>query len=96
MVALTRRALGMARQDYVAAKDLGSWTCFDRGLVDAAVGLEELTGLPAVESLAGDRYDQRVFLAPPWLEIYWTDSERRHGMDEAAAEYERCSSPVRP
>ena len=89
MVAFARRALEMARQDYAAAKGLVGWTFFDRGLVDAAVGLEHLTGLPAVESLAADRYHQRVFMAPPWPEIYRTDSERRHGMDEAVAEYER-------
>jgi predicted ATPase len=30
-----------------------------------------------------------VFLAPPWPEIYVTDPERRHGFDEAVAEYAR-------
>ncbi|TNC64918.1 AAA family ATPase [Rubellimicrobium roseum] len=89
MVAFARRALEMARQDHTAAADLEGWTFFDRGLVDAAVGLEHLTGTPAVESLASDRYHQRVFMAPPWPGIYRTDSERRHGMDEAVAEYER-------
>lgn len=89
MVAFGRRALEMARQDYAAAKDLGGWTFFDRGLVDAAVGLEHLTRIPAVESLAGDRYHHRVFMAPPWPGIHRTDKERRHGMDEAVAEYER-------
>ncbi len=89
MVAFARRAFEMARQDYAAAKDLGGWTFFDRGLVDAAVGLEHLTGRPAVESLAADWYHQRVFMAPPWPGIYRTDKERRHGMDQAVAEYER-------
>jgi predicted ATPase len=73
MVAFARRALEMARQDYAAAKDLGVWTFFDRGLVDAAVGLEHLTGLRAVERFAGEQYHQRMFLAPPWPEIYRTD-----------------------
>ncbi|MGF6229916.1 putative ATPase [Inquilinus ginsengisoli] len=32
---------------------------------------------------------RRVFLTPPWPEIYGTDPERRHGLDAALAEYER-------
>ncbi len=35
------------------------------------------------------RYHQRVFLAPPWPEIYVTDPERRHGLDAALVEYSR-------
>jgi predicted ATPase len=35
------------------------------------------------------RYHQRVFLAPPWPEIYAADPERRHGLTDAVAEYER-------
>jgi predicted ATPase len=35
------------------------------------------------------RYHRPVFLAPPWTEMYVTDSERRHGLDAAVAEYHR-------
>ena len=28
-------------------------------------------------------------MAPPWPEIYVTDPERRHGLREATAEYQR-------
>ena len=28
-------------------------------------------------------------MLPPWPEIYRTDAERRHGSEEALAEYER-------
>jgi predicted ATPase len=35
------------------------------------------------------RYHGRVFLAPPWPEIYVNDPERRHGFDAALAEYAR-------
>ena len=31
-------------------------------------------------------------LAPPWPESYATDLERRHGCDQAAAEYERLAA----
>jgi predicted ATPase len=33
------------------------------------------------------RYHRRVFLAPPWPEIYVTDRERGHGLDAALSEY---------
>ena len=49
-------------------------------------------GLPVPDHFvrAGDRcrYDETVFVVPPWPEIYRQDGERRHGMDEALAEYE--------
>jgi hypothetical protein len=35
------------------------------------------------------QYHRRVFLAPPWPEIYVTDRERRHGLEKALAEYGR-------
>ncbi len=30
-----------------------------------------------------------MFLTPPWPAIYITDGERRHGLAEAVAEYDR-------
>ncbi|MBO0756281.1 MAG: AAA family ATPase, partial [Bradyrhizobiaceae bacterium] len=36
-----------------------------------------------------NRYHWRVFLTPPWPEIYGTDPQRRHGLDVASAEYSR-------
>lgn len=64
---------------------------FDRGLVDAAVALGHLTGDQAgADALCHEhRYGRLVFLAPPWPDIYGTDRERRHGFDEAVAEYDR-------
>jgi predicted ATPase len=38
---------------------------------------------------ASERYHKRVFMAPPWPEIFTTDSERRHGLGEAIAECHR-------
>ena len=35
------------------------------------------------------RYHRRVFLAPPWPEIYVHDAERRHSLDSAINEYSR-------
>ena len=33
------------------------------------------------------RYHRRVFIAPPWPEIFAADAERRHSFDEAKAQY---------
>ncbi|HEX4742750.1 MAG TPA: AAA family ATPase, partial [Caulobacteraceae bacterium] len=37
----------------------------------------------------GRRYHRRMFLTPPWPEIYVTDPERRHGLEAGVEEYER-------
>lgn len=88
--AFARRALAMARADYEAASRFNGWVFFDRGLIDAASALEHLTGEPTLAELVGAyRYRRRVFLAPPWPEIYSTDAERRHGFDAAVVEYTR-------
>jgi predicted ATPase len=42
-----------------------------------------------------NRYHRRVFLAPPWPEIYETDPERRHGLDVALANIRACSKLIR-
>jgi predicted ATPase len=88
--AFARRAIQMAIADRAAAPDDGSWVFFDRGLIDAASALEAMTGEPVLRPLAAAHpYHRAVFLTPPWLEIYTTDPERRHGMDAAIAEYGR-------
>ena len=88
--AFLRRAMAIAFGDRAAVAGRSGWVFFDRGLIDAAAGVELLTGEPALAPLrAAHRYHKRVFLAPPWPEIYVTDAERRHGLAEAEAEYER-------
>jgi predicted ATPase len=63
---------------------------FDRGLLDAAGAVQHLTGEPTLPTLVQvHRYHHKVFLTPPWPEIYVTDAERRHGLDAAVAEYQR-------
>jgi predicted ATPase len=89
-IAFARRAISTALADRSAAESLDGWVFFDRGLVDAAAALQHLTGEPALATLCQpSRYHQRVFLAPPWPEIYRTDPERRHGLDVAMTEYPR-------
>jgi predicted ATPase len=89
-VAFLRRAIDVSLADRAAADASARWVFFDRGLIDAAAALEHLTGERVVESLGVVyRYNKRVFLAPPWPEIYTLDQERRHGLSAAVAEYNR-------
>jgi predicted ATPase len=89
-VAFLRRAIAMSLADRVSARTIEGWVFFDRGLVDAAAGLQYLTGEAVLAPLGQThRYHHRVFLTPPWPEIYLTDPERRHGLDSAVAEYLR-------
>ena len=90
-VAFARHCITLALSDRKAARRLpGKWIFFDRGLIDASIALHHQTGEPALRALRrSHRYHRRVFLAPPWPEIYVTDSERRHGLDAGIAEYQR-------
>lgn len=88
--AFARSALALARADRARAEGMNGLVFFDRSLIDAAVALAHATGgEPAQFLRTSERYRRAVFLAPPWPEIYVTDSGRRHGFDEAVAEYAR-------
>lgn len=92
-VAFARRAMAIALDDRRLAETRAGWTFFDRGLIDAAAALQATTGEAVLETLRDrHRYHQTVFLTPPWPEIYVNDPERRHGFEEAVAEYERLTS----
>jgi predicted ATPase len=89
-VAFARRAIAMALEDREVAARHDGWVFFDRGLVDAAAALERVSGEAALETYGrAHRYHDRVFLTPPWPEIYAADAERRHDLAAAEAEYER-------
>jgi predicted ATPase len=90
LAAFARRALAVALADRAAMQDHPGLVFFDRGLIDAASALETVTGEPILAALAVEhRYNDIVFLTPPWPEIFAGDPERRHGLDAARAEYER-------
>ncbi|WP_243788220.1 AAA family ATPase [Saccharopolyspora gloriosae] len=67
---------------------------FDRGLPDI-VGYLRVEGLPVpahMRTAARDfRYARRVFIAPPWPEIYRTDAERAQTPELARRTFEAMS-----
>ncbi len=69
----------------------GEPALFDRGVADL-VGYCRLVGIEDTEHFhraAGMfRYNRKVFLAPPWCDIYVQDAERRQDWSEAVRTYE--------
>jgi predicted ATPase len=82
-LALTR---DLAKFDALAAESARVF--FDRGLPDSF-----MPGFAAppelLEAVQARRYNARVFVFPPWREIYETDAERRQDWVEAEATFER-------
>ena len=68
-----------------------SVTFFDRGIPDTLC-YARMIGSPLEDEIFDAcrrfRYFDRVFLAPPWKEIYATDRERRQDFDEAVRTYD--------
>jgi predicted ATPase len=78
------------RSYHIARRQSGP-VFFDRGVPDL-VGYLRLSGQPVPEHMqeAVDtfRYNRRVFIAPPWREIFRPDLEREQTFDEAVRTYE--------
>ncbi len=78
------------RSHAIAAGETGP-VFFDRGVPDV-IGYLRLTGLqvPAHVEKAAEvfRYNRKVFVLPPWPEIFHQDTERKQDMDEARRTYE--------
>jgi predicted ATPase len=70
---------------------LKATTFFDRGIPDTLC-YSRLVGLALDDEILDAcrryRYSERVFLAPPWQEIYATDAERKQPYSEAVRTYE--------
>ena len=95
MAAFARRAVAMSKSDLSLAQKAAGPVFFDRGLIDAAVALHHVEGI-ALETTLENRkpYCDPIFLAPPWPELFATDEQRRHGLEEAVAEFDRLESAL--
>ena len=83
--------LSWEMRSYHAAQHQAGPVFFDRGIPDA-MGYLRLLGLPVpghMEKAAEIfRYNRRVFIAPPWPDIFRQDGERKQGFGEAVRTYE--------
>jgi predicted ATPase len=82
--AFARRAIEMSVADRAAADGSSSWVFFRQGCDRRCRRASTFDG----RASRADRYNSRVFLTPPWPEIFVTDQERRHSLAEAIAEYD--------
>lgn len=88
-------AAAQARRDLAAMQDKPGPVFYDRGLLDAAVGLYHVCGVPVQDTLGAKwPYARRVFVAPPWRAHFQTTPDRRHGFAEAVAEYQRITDAL--
>lgn len=89
--AFARRMFGQSVVDYEAQTPASGPVFFDRGIADT-IGYLELCGLPVPEEMFrvahSYRFNQKVFLSPPWKAIYEQDAERKQSFAEAVATYE--------
>lgn len=80
--------LGWELRSWHEAHDFTAPVIFDRGVPDVA-GYLRLCDLPvpAATAKAAElfRYNPRVFIAPPWPEIFTADTERKQDFAEAQA-----------
>jgi predicted ATPase len=87
------RLISRSLQKYQSAS-AQAVTIFDRGLPDC-VAYAAVFGIdpqPAMEAAAAHRYQEPVFVAPPWQEIYMTDELRKATFAQAGSFYEEVIS----
>jgi predicted ATPase len=81
-------------RSYRSAEQLDGPVFFDRGVPDV-LGYLRLVNLPIpahVQSAVDRfRYNQHVFIAPPWEDIFRQDRERKQDFAEAVRTYEAIS-----
>lgn len=78
------------RQLYVMYSSSNKPVFFDRGIIDS-YGYSILESLPVSEALLDScrdsQYAQKVFIFPPWEDIYTNDAERKQDFAEAVRTY---------
>ena len=62
---------------------------FDRGIMDSYGANGVTPSAEVIEAVRTLRYSTRVFVFPPWREIYETDAERHQDWDEAERTFDR-------
>lgn len=89
--AFADRMLECDLRSYEEAQTRDGVLFFDRGIPDI-IGYRTLCGLDIPGDLTcaakRNRYNQHVFIAPPWAEIYAQDAERKQDWDEAVATHD--------
>ena len=94
-LAFAELMLGWELRSHHEACEFAEPVFFDRGVPDV-MGYLRVCGLDVPEHIrraaSKFRYNTRVFLAPPWREIFHADAERKQSWDEAVATFESMVS----
>ncbi|SFN89011.1 Predicted ATPase [Paenimyroides ummariense] len=76
----------------VVSKASSEIVFFDRGILDTICYME-MENLPITEELntliKSCPYNRKVFILPPWKDIYATDNERKQSWEEAVYTFEK-------
>jgi predicted ATPase len=90
--------LSWEMRSYRMAQEQKEIAFFDRGVVDV-LGYLRLIGYVVPEhvekAVERFRYHRRVFIAPPWEEIFRQDRERKQDFDEAVRTYDAMVTAYR-
>ncbi|MEP3245312.1 MAG: AAA family ATPase [Sneathiella sp.] len=96
MAAFAHQAFEMSEADLQSVSHHSGIVFFDRGLPDAAVALQHAAGISLSQNMNKLKAcADQVFMAPPWPEIYQTDSVRQHSLAEATDEFKRLEIAFR-
>ena len=92
---LAELMLAFDMQSYRCALDEPGAVFFDRGIAEL-VGYHRMMGLPVPAHFQAAarqfRYNARVFVAPPWPEIFAQDRERQQTLDEAVRTHDAVAA----
>ncbi|WP_213989848.1 AAA family ATPase [Sodalis sp. dw_96] len=83
--------LSWEKHSWYLAAQMGTPVFFDRGIPDV-VGYLNLLEIPVpahiINAVMRFRYSAKVFIAPPWPEIFVQDAERKQTFNEAVLTYD--------
>jgi predicted ATPase len=85
------RLAALAFEQFNSVAELDGLVFFDRSILELLV-YSQRHGIDLSDKIrlsANDcRYENPIFMVPPWEEIFVHDEERRHSFHDAVAEYE--------
>ena len=67
---------------------------FDRGILDSYGANDAPPSAAIIEAVRTRRYNAKVFVFPPWREIYETDAERRQDWADAEQTFDRITQQL--
>jgi len=81
-------------KNFISNSGLSSLLFFDRSFMDSACMLFD-SDLNSYENIRdtymANRYNNKVFITPPWKEIYRTDEERDQSFEQSIEVYQRLA-----